>query len=142
MQLEEFFEALSFICMNVLPLLGVILLVYLIIMVRNLIVCLKSAAKTLDEANNQLRKLDVPLNTVSEISKSVDYVHDLTKESLKSISLSLFQALSALKEWLMNFIHKEQEAQSDDSVIPEEQPVVSSQETEPQQNSKGEKDGE
>ena len=137
MQLEEFFNTLSFICMKVLPLLGVILAIYLILMIRNLIVCLKSASKTLDEANNQLRKLDVPLNTVSEISKSVDHVHDLTKESLKSISVSLFQSLSALKEWLIKFTHKEeQEMQTvDDSAVSsnEEQPVVSSQEIAPEQ---------
>lgn len=107
MQLEQFFESLSYICLKILPMLGVVLLIYLIIMVRNLIICLKSAAKTLDEANMQLRKLDVPLHTVSEISKSIDQVHELTKESLKSISLSLFQTISALKEWLMNLIHKD-----------------------------------
>ncbi|WP_294561930.1 hypothetical protein [uncultured Traorella sp.] len=107
MQLEQFFESLSYICLKILPMLGVVLLIYLIIMVRNLIICLKSAAKTLDEANMQLRKLDVPLHTVGEISKSIDQVHELTKESLKSISLSLFQTISALKEWLMNLIHKD-----------------------------------
>ena len=107
MQLEQFFESLSYICLKILPMLGIVLLIYLIIMVRNLIICLKSAAKTLDEANMQLRKLDVPLHTVSEISKSIDQVHELTKESLKSISLSLFQTISALKEWLMNLIHKD-----------------------------------
>ena len=117
MQLEQFFETLSYICMKILPMLGVVLLVYLIMMVRSLIICLKSATKTFDEANHQLRKLDVPLHTVSEISKSVDHVHDLTKESLKSISLSLFQTISALKEWLANFLHKEETAMESNDVV-------------------------
>lgn len=115
MQLEQFFESLSYICMHLLPPLGVILLIYLIIMVRHLIICLKNAAKTLDEANNQLRKLDIPLNTVSELSKSIDQVHDMTKESLKNISINLFQALNALKEWFLNLIHKEDQEMSANS---------------------------
>ena len=94
MQLESFFESISFISLKVLPLLGAVLLVYLIIMIKNVITCLKSATKTLDEANNQLRKLDVPLNTVAEISKSVDYVHDLTKESVKSVSTTIYQNMN------------------------------------------------
>lgn len=106
MQLEQFFESISFICIKVLPLLGVVLTIYLIIMVKNVITCLKSVTDTFNEANHQLRKLDVPLNTVTEISKSVDYVHDLTKESLKTVSTSLYQYLSALKDWIYQLIHK------------------------------------
>lgn len=106
MQFEQFFETLSTICMKVLPLLGVVLLVYLIIMVHHLIQTLKSATKTFDEVNMQIRKLDVPLNTVSEISKSVDHVHELTKESLNQLSVTIFEALNALKKWWTDFIHK------------------------------------
>ncbi len=106
MQLESFFESISFISLKVLPLLGVVLLVYLIIMIKNVITCLKSATKTLDEANNQLRKLDVPLNTVAEISKSVDYVHDLTKESVKSVSTTIYQNMNQVKELFNKTIHK------------------------------------
>ncbi len=106
MDLEVFFESISYICMKVLPLLGVVLLIYLILMVRNIIAALKSATKTLDEANLQLRKLDIPLNTVCEISKSIDYVHESAKESLKSISLSLYESITALKEWIVNTLHK------------------------------------
>lgn len=106
MQLENFFESISFISLKVLPLLGVVLLVYLIIMIKNVITCLKSATKTLDEANNQLRKLDVPLNTVAEISKSVDYVHDLTKESVKSVSTTIYQNMNQVKELFNKTIHK------------------------------------
>ena len=122
MQLESFFESISFISLKVLPLLGAVLLVYLIIMIKNVITCLKSATKTLDEANNQLRKLDVPLNTVAEISKSVDYVHDLTKESIKSVSLSLYQSINMLKEWINNLLHKTKEEVSEtvEEVIPTE----------------------
>lgn len=106
MELNNFFESISYISLKVLPLLGVVLLVYLIIMIKNVITCLKSATKTLDEANHQLRKLDVPLNTVAEISKSVDYVHDLTKESVKSVSTTIYQNLNTVKEWFNNMLHK------------------------------------
>lgn len=106
MQLEEFFNSISFVSLKVLPLLGVVLVIYLIIMVKNVITCLKSATKTLDEANIQIRKLDVPLNTVAEISKSVDYVHDLTKESVKSVSATVYQNMNAIKEWFNHLLHK------------------------------------
>lgn len=110
MDLEQFFNSISFICIKVLPLLGVILVVYLIIMVRHLIVCLKSATKTLDEANLQIRKLDIPLNTITEISKSVDHVHELTKESLKSLSMNLYQIIQAIKEKIDQILHKDEES--------------------------------
>ncbi len=107
MQLENFFNSISFISIKLLPLLGIILLVYLIIMVKNLIVTLKTANKTLEEVNIQIRKLDVPLNTVSEISKSIDNVHELTKESVKSISVNIYQALNTIKEQIQRILKKE-----------------------------------
>ena len=107
MQLENFFNSISFISIKLLPLLGIILLVYLIIMVKNLIVTLKTANKTLEEVNIQIRKLDVPLNTVSEISKSIDSVHELTKESVKSISVNIYQALNTIKEQIQRILKKE-----------------------------------
>ena len=107
MQLENFFNSISFICIKVLPLVGIVLLIYLIIMVKNIITCLKSATKTLDEVNVQIRKLDVPLNTVTEISKSIDHVHDLTKESVKSISVNIYQALNTIKEQIQRILKKE-----------------------------------
>ena len=124
MQLEDFFNSISFISLKVLPLLGVVLVVYLIIMIKNLITCLKSATKTLDEANNQLRKLDVPLNTVAEISKSVDYVHDLTKESVKSVSTTLYQNLNLIKEKFNQMLHKtKKEACNEETAVEEVDPT-------------------
>lgn len=107
MELENFFQSISYISIKLLPLLGIILLIYLIIMVKNLITCLKSATKTLDEVNVQIRKLDVPLNTVTEISKSIDNVHELTKESVKSISVNIYQALNTIKEQIQRLLKKE-----------------------------------
>lgn len=124
MQLESFFESISFISLKVLPLLGVVLLVYLIIMINNVITCLKSATKTLDEANNQLRKLDVPLNTVAEISKSVDYVHDLTKESVKTVSTTIYQNMNQLKELFNKTIHKVKKEDKAEMTVEEEIPTV------------------
>lgn len=120
MQLNEFFDTLSTLCIKVLPLLGVILLVYLIMAVRYLIPCLKNANKTLEEANLQLRKLDVPLNTIQEISKSIDSVHELTKESVKTISLAIYENLNALKEWFKNMFSKKQ---AESAVVPETEEV-------------------
>ena len=119
MQLEIFFESISYVSLKILPLLGVVLLVYLIVMIKNLITCLKSATKTLDEANNQLRKLDVPLNTVAEISKSVDYVHDLTKESVKSVSTTIYQNMNQLKELFNKTIHKVKKEDKTESTVEE-----------------------
>lgn len=119
MQLENFFESISFISLKVLPLLGAVLLVYLIIMIKNVITCLKSATKTLDEANNQLRKLDVPLNTVAEISKSVDYVHDLTKESVKTVSTTIYQNMNQVKELFNKAIHKVKKEDKVESTVEE-----------------------
>lgn len=116
MELEQFFESISYMSLKILPLLGVVLLIYLIIMIRNIIGCLQSATKTLDEANNQLRKLDVPLNTVAEISKSVDYVHDLTKESMKTVSNSLYQYLTTLKATINRLIQKLKKEETDEIV--------------------------
>ena len=123
MQLENFFESISFISLKVLPLLGVVLLVYLIIMIKNVITCLKSATKTLDEANNQLRKLDVPLNTVAEISKSVDYVHDLTKESVKTVSTTIYQNMNQVKELFNKAIHKVKKEDKVESTVEEVIPI-------------------
>lgn len=126
MELEQFFESVSYICLKVLPIIGVVLGIYLIVMVHNLIKTLKSATKTLDETHQQIRKLDVPLHTISEISKSIDSVHELTKESLHSLSIMIYENLSALKEWFKNLFHKEKD--NDEVVVRTEVPVEGEQE--------------
>lgn len=113
MNIEEIVAVVGNFCAHILPILGVILLVYLIILMRRLLTFLAQLGKTVETtnklvetANDQVRKLDGPLNSLNEISNSIDYVHHLSQEAIQTIALFILENLNALKDWILSMIEK------------------------------------
>lgn len=114
MGMEEFFTVLSDICLKILPVVGVVLFIYLVVLVHRLLQVLGSVHKAVDSANQtiheveiQVRKLDGPLQTATEISDSVSKVHQMSEHAIKTIALMMVENFSAIKEYLNSFLHKE-----------------------------------
>ncbi len=72
--------------MDLLPVAGTILLVYLIFFVRHLTQTLKGVDQTIFDIDGQINKLDAPLNSIIELSHTVDEVHHNTKEAIRKTS--------------------------------------------------------
>lgn len=99
MTVDTFFSTIAKVAGWILPVLGIVVLIYLILILRELLVTLKSATKTLTTTEEQIRKLDVPLQTAENLSRTVDEVHEITKKAVKSTASFLVSNLDQLKNW-------------------------------------------
>lgn len=102
MQIELLFSTVSKLAMYILPVLGVILLIYLIIFVKNLIDTLKDLSLTLLTAESEIKKLDGPLNTASELAKTVDEVHFATKTAVTKASKVVSDNFDLVKDYIVS----------------------------------------
>lgn len=95
---DQLIELLSRVSYYLLPVAGLVLLVYLIIFFKNLIETLKTVNQTLKTTEEQIRKLDKPLDTVQDLSETVDKIHDASKGMIgKSIHI-MKDGLDTMKE--------------------------------------------
>lgn len=102
---DQFIITISNVCSYLLPVAGLVLLVFLIVFFKNLITALKTLNQTLaqtnkmvEECDKQIQKLDGPLNTINELSETVDNVHEASKKALTSTIAIILNNLSVIKE--------------------------------------------
>ena len=84
----------------ILPVLGVVVLVYIILILKELLQTVKSATKTLDTTEQQIRKLDAPLSTAENISHTIDEVHETTKKAVKTAANTVVKNVDQIKNWV------------------------------------------
>lgn len=93
-------SALARLATYLLPILGVVVLVYLIFVLKGVLVTLKDLSKTLNAAEREINKLDGPLATVEELSKTADEIHHATKKAVTSAINVVTENADNLKTWL------------------------------------------
>lgn len=103
MELDQLLNLTSVVAGKLLPILGAVVFVFLIIFLRKLIALLITANDamgslkgTLESANKQLDALDKPMQTLNELSETVDNVHEASKSVLRSVLTSLIDNVGSL----------------------------------------------
>lgn len=116
MGLDQLVEFLSNVSKAILPIVGVIALVFLIVFFKHLIMVIKNAnetivtlKKTLDIANSELEFLKKPLHTLNELSDTVDNVHEASKHAIRSTMTVLIDNISVIKDWIFDYFNKNQD---------------------------------
>lgn len=114
MGLDQLLELTSSVASKALPICGVVVLIFLAMFVKHLITLLKSAndaviamGKTMDTANRQLETLEKPLNTLQELSETVDCVHEASKHAVRSTLVAIIENFSSIKDWIFASMKKE-----------------------------------
>ena len=109
MTTDQFIEFFSELCSKLLPIIGVIVLIYVILLLRKIILFFVSMQKTMITVDStvsvveeQIRKLDAPLNTVTEFSQTLDNLHEMSQNAVKSALLALISNLNVIRDWLLN----------------------------------------
>lgn len=100
MTMDQLLGAIAQLFRYLLPVAGVVALVYLAILFKKVIETLKEFDKTLGIVNEQVRKLDTPLETIENVSKSVDDVNTKAREVVVETAKSLDKGSKQVKEWL------------------------------------------
>ncbi len=98
---------------QILPILGVVALVFVIVFLRKLILLLndlsettKKVNTTLDIVDRELNDLQGPINTVVSLSATVDYVHESTIKTAKSMIVYILSNIDTVKNWFMDAMAK------------------------------------
>lgn len=99
MSAEEFLSGFAKFASYLLPIVGVVVLIYLVILMKKLIETLKELDKTMVLVDDQVKKLDEPLATVQQLSASVDDMHNKTRDVLKNASHAAEENISKAKIW-------------------------------------------
>lgn len=109
MTTDQFIEFFSELCSKLLPIVGVIVLIYIILLLRKIIQFFVSLQKTMVTVDStvsvveeQIRKLDAPLNTVTEFSQTLDNLHEMSQNAVKSALLALISNLNVIRDWLLH----------------------------------------
>lgn len=108
MELDQLLNLTSVVAGKVLPILGVVAVVFLIIFLRKLIALMITANDTvsslkitLDSASKQIDALDKPMQTLNDLSETVDHVHDASKSVMKSVLNALVENVSGVIKMAM-----------------------------------------
>lgn len=131
MTTDQFIEFFSRLCNQLLPILGCVLIIFLISLLRKIIkffitlnTTLLTINTTVETTNEQIRKLDAPLNTVSELSETVDNLHKMSQNATKSALIAVLSNLNAIKDWILGQLEKDERFQpkktQEENIVPNE----------------------
>ena len=91
MTLDSFLILLSDTAWKLVPVVLVVLLIYVIILLRHAI-----------ELAKQTKKLDKPLQTVNELSETIDLVHEASRNAVRSVLVTIIENASSIKDWILS----------------------------------------
>lgn len=108
--MDEFLIILSDYCLLFLPILGCIILVFIVLMVRKAIkfidelnLTLNKVNKSIDTLDKSLEQLQVPLKTVVTISHTIDTIHAYGSKAISELIDFIVENIILIKEWLDQF---------------------------------------
>ena len=108
-------ENIIVICAQLLPVLGVVVLILLMVLLYEVIKIVKRVNTTLDKAHltidlvdDSLTKVQSPLDTAVKISSTVDKAHDATVKAAKDAREFVVKNTEAVKEKLNEVLTKKE----------------------------------
>lgn len=111
--MDELILKLSELSALLLPILGVVVLVFLILLLRQTLNILKQVSgtvtkvdSTIQTVENSLLELKGPLHTLNRISGSVDLVQDATENAIKTLIVAVSSNFDLIKDWITAFLDK------------------------------------
>ena len=102
MTLDSFLILLSDTAWKLVPVVLVVLLIYVIILLRHAIELAKQTKQTMHTVQDDLKKLDKPLQTVNELSETIDLVHEASRNAVRSVLVTIIENASSIKDWILS----------------------------------------
>lgn len=123
----DFLDLLSVFSKQILPIIGVVALIILCMalwelvkFIRSLDTTMTKVNSTIDNVDRSVDKLQVPLDTLENISYSVDSVHEFTKSTIiKSVDM-ITENFEIVKDWASSLFKsdkKENESFDDEELV-------------------------
>lgn len=112
---DQFIEATRAISEQILPILGVVVLIFLSIflskaskLLGTLTETVKGLDGTLDLVEKSIEKVQTPLDTAVKLSHTVDEVHDKSYDALKQAGVYVSENMGTVKDYFANRFTKEE----------------------------------
>ena len=102
MTLDSFLILLIDTAWKLVPVVLVVLLIYVIILLRHAIELAKQTKQTMHTVQDDLKKLDKPLQTVNELSETIDLVHEASRNAVRSVLVTIIENASSIKDWILS----------------------------------------
>lgn len=102
MTLDSFLILLSDTAWKLVPVVLVVLLIYVITLLRHAIELAKQTKQTMHTVQDDLKKLDQPLQTVNELSETIDLVHEASRNAVRSVLVTIIENASSIKDWILS----------------------------------------
>ncbi|HJB05325.1 MAG TPA: histidine kinase [Candidatus Merdibacter merdigallinarum] len=102
MTLDSFLILLSDTAWKLVPVVLVVLLIYVITLLRHAIELAKQTKQTMHTVQDDLKKLDKPLQTVNELSETIDLVHEASRNAVRSVLVTIIENASSIKDWILS----------------------------------------
>lgn len=114
--MDAFFNRLSEISVIFLPILGAVVLVFLLflfyrlyLMMKKLDLLLDHVDRTMNLVDQELNELKTSIEVLSGVAKGVMYVQNFTKHSLMTAVVFLAEHFEGIKQWIKEIFDKETE---------------------------------
>jgi hypothetical protein len=108
--MDALLESLSAVSLQLLPILGVALLVYLLIILKRVLDLLKKVDKTIDQVDLTLKKIEGPIDTVVKISNTIDFVNSAAENAVKALAIAAAKNFSSITAWIKQMLGKKKES--------------------------------
>ncbi len=107
--MDALLESLSSVSLLLLPVLGAAVLIVLLILLIRVFDLLKKVDKTVAHVDETLMKIDGPINTVVNVSKTIDFVNSAAENAAKTIAVTAAKNISVIIDWLKQLLNKHNE---------------------------------
>lgn len=111
--MDQLLNGLSALSVLLLPILGVVVLIFLILILYHILKMTKQISgtvtkvdSTLQTVEDRLNDLKGPLHTINRISGSVDLVQDATENAVKTFVVAVSSNIDLIKDWVTTFFDK------------------------------------
>jgi hypothetical protein len=111
--MDELLRALQGVSVQLLPFLGVVVLIFLILILRRVYMLLADIGITvlkvntaMDKVNTSLDEFKAPLSTLSRLSHSIDLVHTATESAVKGAVRVVSENYEWIKDTAVSAVNK------------------------------------
>jgi len=111
--MDQLLNQLSALSVLLLPILGVVVLIFLILILNHFLKMMKQLSgtvtkvdSTIQTVEDRLNDLKGPLHTINRISGSVDLVQDATENAVKMFIVAVSSNFDLIKDWVTTLLDK------------------------------------
>lgn len=104
--LETLLVSLNEVCILLLPILGAIVLGYLILILHKVSLALTKAETVLTNVDGKINQLEAPLHTMTTLAHTVDDVHAASVRGVNKAISFLVKHMSTITAWLKDLLEE------------------------------------